>query len=146
MLGRVTASSVPESGTTTYNYPTGTGSCAGDPTVVCSKTDANGSTITYSYDLLNRLTQKSYSDGTPASVFIYDLGNITLGTQHFITSNVVGRLSIMCELVPGACQSTTGYSYDAMGRTVETLTHTSSSGSNVYSTSSNMTSLAISLR
>jgi RHS repeat-associated protein len=92
---------------------------------VLTKTDARNITTTSTYDALNRLTKKSYSDGvTPISLYVYDVENIEIGTQRFTTSNVVGRLSVICVDIPGTCQSMTAYSYDPMGRTSETLTNT----------------------
>jgi YD repeat-containing protein len=99
---------------------------------VLTKTDARNITTTSTYDALNRLTQKSYSDGvTPTSLFVYDVENITFGTpnfptQRFTTSNVVGRLSVTCVVVSAVCQSMTAYSYDPMGRIIETLSNTPS--------------------
>ena len=95
----------------------------------------------YTYDALNRLTKKTYSDGvTPIALYVYDTGNIYFSpTQRYTTSNVVGRLSIICQDIPGACQSMTAFSYDAMGRTIQTLNSTPSNPTTgaVYSTSAN---------
>jgi RHS repeat-associated protein len=114
-LSRLLTATNPESGTISYTYDADSN--------LTSKTDARSVMASYSYDALNRLTKKSYSDGvTPTSLFVYDTGNITFSTtQKYTTSNVVGRLSVICVDIPGACQSMTAYSYDPMGRTVETL-------------------------
>src|SRR5271154_2431072 len=37
-----------------------------------TRKDARGITTTYSYDALNRITQKVYTDGTPTVTFTYD--------------------------------------------------------------------------
>lgn len=60
MLGRELASATPEADTTTYTYPTGSGSCVGILALICTRTDANSTSSTYSYDALNRLTGKTY--------------------------------------------------------------------------------------
>jgi YD repeat-containing protein len=56
---------------------------------------------TYQYDALNRITQKSYSDGvTPNVRFGYDQASVTMGTQQFNITNSIGRLSWECTLSP----------------------------------------------
>lgn len=105
-----------------------------------ARTDARGIKTSYLYDSLNRLTSKSYSDGiTPTSLFVYDTENIFFSsTERFTTANVTGRLSVICVDIPGACQSMTAYSYDAMGRIKETLNNTPLNSTNptVYTVSS----------
>jgi YD repeat-containing protein len=95
---------------------------------VKTKTDARGITTSYGFDGLDRLTSKSYSDGMTAKVlYVYDTNNITFSsTQKFTTSNVIGRLSVICVDIPGACQSMTAYSYDLLGRTNQALSITPS--------------------
>jgi RHS repeat-associated protein len=121
-LARLTSSANPETGTIGYSYDANGN--------VSTKTDARNVTTTSTYDALNRLTKKSYSDGvTPTSLFVYDVENITFGTpnfptQRFTTSNVVGRLSVICVTIPSGCPSMTAYSYDPMGRIIETLNNT----------------------
>ncbi|HKC66041.1 MAG TPA: RHS repeat-associated core domain-containing protein, partial [Pyrinomonadaceae bacterium] len=67
------------------------------------KTDARGVITTYIYDRLNRVTTRSYSDGTPAVTYQYDTAGI---------SNSKGRLTSVISSV-----STTSYGqYDALGR------------------------------
>lgn len=74
-LSRVTSVSTPESGTINFYYTTAqAGYCSGDPKEVCRKTDAKGVTATYTWDALNRITQKSYSDSTPTVSYLYDQG------------------------------------------------------------------------
>lgn len=76
-LGRVTSAASPESNTTQLFYTTATGGlCSGDSSAVCRRTDARNITVTYSYDELNRPTQQSYSDSTPAATFTYDLASL----------------------------------------------------------------------
>jgi RHS repeat-associated protein len=109
-LSRLTSETNPESGTVTYFY-TGTGGapCSGDPSDVCSKTDARGIITTYAYDALNRLTRKSYSDSTPESDYTYD-ANTVWGLS---LQNTKGRLVEEAE-----SNAKRVFSYDAAGRVV----------------------------
>ncbi len=146
-LSRLIQAYNPESGwvcygTTPSNAPANGSNCTpsydGDGNLT-ARTDERGIKTSYAYDTLNRLTSKSYSDGTtPTSLFVYDTENITFGSSHYTTTNVVGRLSVICADIPGACQSMTAYSYDAMGRITETLNGTplNQSNSTVYTVSS----------
>jgi RHS repeat-associated protein len=75
---------------------------------------------TYAYDALNRLTQKSYSDGvTLPALFGYDQTNITMGSQQFTIAHSVGRLSWTCVESSSTCLTMSALSYDPMGRTAE---------------------------
>lgn len=142
-LSRLTSATNPETGKIGYTYDANGN--------VMSRTDARGITTSYGYDTLNRLTSRTYSDGvTPTALYVYDTNNISFSpTQKFTTSNVKGRLSVICVNIPGACQSMTVYSYDSMGRTIETLTSTPSNPttgavyevSAAYDLAGNMTSL-----
>jgi YD repeat-containing protein len=65
-LSRMTQSNTPEGGTTSFYFTTSGGAlCANNTQRVCRKTDARGITTTYTYDGLDRLTGKSYSNGAP---------------------------------------------------------------------------------
>ena len=79
-----------------------------------NQTGSSTVTATYSYDTLNRLTQKSYSDGTTTSAFFAYDGS---GWWGITQTNVVGRLM---EAWNGtSCCSVGGaqiFSYDPMGR------------------------------
>jgi RHS repeat-associated protein len=107
MLSRVTASTTPETGTTNFYYTTAGGSlCTGDPSEICRRTDARSITTTYSYDVLNRLTSKSYSDGTATANYYYEQTSYNgLGI-----SNGKGRRTGMSD---GSGQ--TAWSYDSNG-------------------------------
>ncbi|MFY9531631.1 MAG: RHS repeat-associated core domain-containing protein [Candidatus Acidiferrales bacterium] len=111
-LSRLTSSATPEAGTTTLFYTTSSGAlCSGNPAAVCRRTDARSITTTYSYDALNRLTSKVYSDSTPAEIYIYDVSS----TDGATISNPKGRL------VKAAISSVgvaTISSFDAVGRVV----------------------------
>ena len=122
-LSRLTSKAEPESGTTYYCYsvvssgsacsggsPTGT-LCSGDLGEVCARTDARGITTYYAYDPVNRLTSRTYSDGTPTAYFLYDLTSawgVTL-------PNGLGRLS---EKYTGNPFVASIFGYDPVGRIV----------------------------
>jgi RHS repeat-associated protein len=97
-LSRKTSETTPEAGSISYSY---TG-CSGDPSNVCSETDARGITTTYTYDALNRLKSKSYSNGQGSVTYSYDQG----GSSAF----AMGRLTEMSD--PSGSES---YTYDADG-------------------------------
>jgi len=63
-LGRLTSETHPESATTSYTY-----NANGN---VATRTDARGVVVTSGYDALNRVTSRTYSDGTPSATFGYD--------------------------------------------------------------------------
>src|SRR5262249_4402028 len=130
-LSRLITSSNPESGTICYGVwqspPPGT-----DLGTVCKNGyDANGNllkktapapnqtgtltvTTTYTYDALNRLTQKSYSDGTTKSAyFSFDVAP----AWGVPVSNIVGRLTWLHSDLTGP-RGGSIFSYDSMGRVV----------------------------
>ena len=93
-LGRLTSATNPESGTVSYSYDN-----SGN---LLTKTDARSIVSTYVYDALNRVTNRTYSDSTPAVTYNYD-PNIANGK---------GRLAAVSSIV-----STYTYSsYDSLGR------------------------------
>ncbi|HMD96193.1 MAG TPA: hypothetical protein VKM93_02530, partial [Terriglobia bacterium] len=122
MLSRLTSAQTPESGTTSYYYTNSSGAqCSGNPSAVCRRTDARSITTAYSYDALNRLTSKSYSDGTPLASFFYDQAPSSWPAWTGISfSNAKGRLVLACTAsASGTCsspQTAVAYSYDAAGR------------------------------
>lgn len=108
-LKRLTSATNPESGTVTYAYD--------DNGNLSTKTDARSIVATHVYDALNRVTSRSYSDGTPTVTYAYDTAGIT---------NSKGRLTSVSSSV-----STYNYGgYDAMGRVSE---GTQTLGSQTYS-------------
>lgn len=113
MLGRTTTSVVPESGTTTYTYPNGSGSCAGIATLVCGRTDANATLTTYSYDALNRPTGRTYSGSS--------IGNRTPSVTYYYDQTSYNGLTISNGNGPRTGMSdgsgATAWSFDGMGRT-----------------------------
>jgi len=121
-LSRLTQSSNPESGYTCYGTtggvkPNGTNCTAGYDAGgnLQYKTDARGVTIQYSYDAWNRLTQKSYSDGTPTANYAYDGYDVTGIAITPAIPNARGRLSQSTVAVSNVLSS---FSYDSMGRTI----------------------------
>ena len=126
LLSRLTAAPNPESGTISYSYTISGSPCSGDLSNVCTRTDARGKTTTYSYDALNRLTSKSYSDSTPGVLYGYDAVAPTGCTLPTLTiTNGKGRRTGMCD---GSGQ--TAWSYDAVGNMmteVRTITSVSPS-------------------
>jgi YD repeat-containing protein len=131
----------PEAGTITYTYDNASNlhtKTAPAP----NQTGSNTVTTTYTYDALNRLTQKSYSDGTTISAFFaYDSG----GGWGVPQTNAAGRLA---EAWTGtSCCVTAGaeiFGYDPVGRVVlntqYTPTMSFATTSYTYDLAGNMTS------
>lgn len=117
-LSRLTSETNPESGTVTYGYDASghSGDLTSRVAPAPNQTGSNTVTTTYAYDLLHRLTQESYSDGTTRTVFFaYDQTSAWGNTL----TNTLGRLT---ERWNGqSCCATAGaeiFSYDPMGRVV----------------------------
>jgi RHS repeat-associated protein len=69
-------------------------------------------TTSYTYDSLHRLTQESYTDGTPTVTTYYDGATPTACTPPTLSAtNVIDRPSAMCD-----GSGATAWSYDSMGR------------------------------
>jgi RHS repeat-associated protein len=121
-LARLTSATNPESGNITYSY---------DPngnmlSKVAPKTNQTGTaqtTTSYTYDSLNRLTGKTYSNPTsPKDLYGYDGVALTgcPGPDAPTISgatNLVGRRSAMC-----GNKSSSAWSYDSMGRSLFEMT------------------------
>jgi len=109
-LSRLTSATNPESGTITYKYDSD-GACASPnsfPTLLVSKVDARGIRTCMQYETLNRVTQKSYSDGTGSVTFGYDDPNAWGRTL----TNTIGRL-VTIGTSDGQGEV---FSYDPLGR------------------------------
>jgi YD repeat-containing protein len=113
-LSRLTSASNPETGTIGYSYVDLNGAlCSGDVSLPCSKKDARNIRISYQYDALNRLTQKSYSNGDPTAQYFYDVlewpAGPACGTSWVSQCNIIGRLSWEQTVSPatGAIQTKT---------------------------------------
>jgi RHS repeat-associated protein len=116
-LGRVTQVTTPEGGTETYNYVNDDGTmCSGGPSNVCKRVDSRGIATRYQYDSLNRLTKKTYSDGTPTAVFNYQ------ETSAFgvTLANTAGRpSSVYTQDGTGKILTGEVFSYDAEGNVID---------------------------
>lgn len=106
----------PESGTINYTYD----SDGNVLTKVAPKPNQTGAltvTTTYAYDALHRLTQKSYNDGTTATVkYGYDavaLSGCATAPPSLTILNGKGRRTAMCE-----ASGATSWSYDPEGATL----------------------------
>jgi RHS repeat-associated protein len=105
-LGRVVTQTTPEAGTTNYAF-TNSGFCASDLTLPCTTTDALSVTSTYSYDALNRITGKSYSDSTASVTYSYDQSSY----NGLTISNGKGNRTGMSD-----GSGATAWSFDSVGR------------------------------
>ena len=114
MLGRALSSTTPEAGTIAYAYPTGSGSCAGVLTSVCTRTDANGTSSTYTYDALNRLTGKTYGGSTIGT------GTASVGYSYDQTSynglTITNGVGLRTGMSDGS--GATAWSFDGTGHTL----------------------------
>src|SRR6266851_1680879 len=130
-LSRLTSASNPESGTTSYTYDAN-GNVITRTAPAPNQAGSATVTTTYTYDALNRLTQKSYSDGTtPMAGFVYDR-DTGWGAQNLIgrllyysnattatvsSYDAMGRVTFQYQCVPPNCNSAfrTDYSYNYLG-------------------------------
>ena len=86
-----------EANTVSYSYAASGNPCNGAPSAPCSRTDARNISTTYAYDTVNRLTSKTYSDGTPTAQYYYDSASVW-GEN---TTNAKGRL-VLAQTAGGA--------------------------------------------
>jgi RHS repeat-associated protein len=121
-FSRLLTAANPESGTTTYAYPTTSAGCAANPGAVCTKTSPKPNqtgaltvVATFTYDALNRLTQKSFNDGsTPTVKYAYDAvapSGCTPAPPALTITNGIGRRTGMCDAAGAEA-----WAYDVMGR------------------------------
>jgi RHS repeat-associated protein len=122
-LGRKTYENTPEGGTVTYAYTAnGGGLCSGDPSNVCTRTDARGVVSTYTYDHANRLTGVAYT--IPSGQSIATMPNVCTTVPNGTAANVceyydqggasafaTGRLTEMVDAT-----GSESYNHDANGR------------------------------
>jgi RHS repeat-associated protein len=113
----------PENGTICYGTKSGstcTDSYDGNGNLL-NRIDNAGRSTTYTYDAVNRLHTKSYSDGTPGVTFTYDAASsacppATPGTQGTPAYNV-GRVTQVTTVAGGNSPATSeNLRYDALGR------------------------------
>ncbi len=144
-LGRLLSAAVPESGVTCYGHGDGTlAGCQNDGYDANGnlqyKTDARGITVNYSYDALNRLTNKYFSGSATVPGFNFTYGWDTVNPA---VANGIGRLLYTLN----GQGETEQYWYDAMGRVTSqsvyllSAPHTAVNASAVYDLAGNMTDL-----
>ncbi|MGH9482442.1 MAG: hypothetical protein ACRD1L_10180, partial [Terriglobales bacterium] len=110
-LGRMTAETNPETGTTSYVFDSACSlSSAGD---LVQRTDAAGNVACYAHDALHRITQITYPSGpnaaaTPTKTFVYDAATVD-GTAM---QNAAGRLA---EAYTGSPVTDRGFNYPNPG-------------------------------
>jgi RHS repeat-associated protein len=137
-LSRLTSASNPESGTINYTYDANTNLF----TKIAPAPNQTGSatlTTTYTYDTLNRLVTKSYSDGEiDRPTYYYDIPPSWAGARQ----NAIGRMAAWTTI---NCL-TMLYDYDSIGRPVGRLEYQPSDCNaghpiqNTYDLMGNMTS------
>jgi RHS repeat-associated protein len=116
-LSQLLTASNPESGSFSYAYDND-GNVQTKTAPLPNQTGASTVITTYSYDVLNRLTQKSYNDGsTPTVKFGYDavaLAGCTTGPPAMTDGNPAGYRTAMCD-----GSGAVSWSHDAMGRPLQ---------------------------
>src|ERR1044072_8569103 len=117
-LKRLTSATNPESGTISYGYDNN-----GNLT---SKVDARSITTSFAYDLLNLVTSRSYSDGTPAVTYTYDAAGVSnskgrltsvsssVSADNITAYDVLGRVTAGNQITDGQTYSMS-YSYNLAG-------------------------------
>ena len=86
-LGRLTSVTTPEAETDSLFYDSDSACSGSYPGQLVKKLDARGVRTCYQYnDPLSRLTQKSYSDGTPTVTYAYDQGGAPAFALGALTS------------------------------------------------------------
>jgi RHS repeat-associated protein len=109
-LARLTSATEPESGATTYTHDVNGN--------MVTRQDARSITTTYTYDDLNRVLSKTYSDGTPTANFGYDESSVTLGSWTSPSLGApVGRPTHTKTMSGSTLLTATVQDYDPMGRT-----------------------------
>ncbi|KAF0243738.1 MAG: RHS repeat-associated core domain-containing protein, partial [bacterium] len=116
-LGRLINANVPESGSISYNYDAASN--------LLARTDARAITTTYTYDSLNRIKTKNYSDSTPDVSYFYDVVPSALPTGVFLPpnfsfQNTLGRATGMATPTTTNQNATAWFhTYDVGGRTTK---------------------------
>jgi RHS repeat-associated protein len=148
-LSRLTSATNPESGNITYTYDAN-GYVLSKTSPMPNKIPADTSspqtlTISYSYDALNRVTLKTYSDGATPVRYGYDgvaLTGCTLTPPTITDTNPVGRRTSMCsdgtssswalDITSGVGWKTT--EKKTIGSVTQTITAQSNFGGVLYQT------------
>jgi YD repeat-containing protein len=129
-----TGSTTFPNGAITYTYDLN-GNLASKLAPQAGQTGTSQTTTNYTYDVLNRLTTKSYLNPNTGTVFYaYDGGSLSCPRPPVpsITSptNLIGRRSAMCSGF-----SASAWSYDPMGRVLVDKRTNSGSAAKTYATS-----------
>jgi len=110
-LSRLTQATNPESGIISYSYDAN-GNLISKTAPAPNQTGSATVATTQTYDALNRITSKTYSNGTPGVYYYYDQstwGGLTL-------TNPIGRFT-SAGTFDGTCWlASSGFSYDPMSR------------------------------
>lgn len=114
-LSRLRTAANPESGTVSYTYD--------DNGNLLTKQDARSITTTLSYDGINRVTAKTYTDGTPRVDYFYDTQNLPGGAPSFDRGYAKGRLVASTY---GGGSAGTYRGYDAAGGVLRQIQQTDS--------------------
>ncbi len=116
-LKRLISSSNPESGTISYSYD--------DNNNLNEKTDprllpdqVTHIKTTNVYDALNRISSRTYNDGTPAANYFYDNQVLPTGAPALERGTNVGGL---LAVTYGSGSAGTYYGFDAVGRTIQSV-------------------------
>ena len=120
-FSRVLTANNPESGTITYKYDADTNCSTPNsyPSLLISKIDARSIRTCLQYDVLDRATQKNYSNGDSAVAYSYDSG-----------TNGIGRRTGMTD-----ASGSSNWTYEVMGRVASeshTISGISKTISNLY--------------
>src|ERR1041385_4000664 len=114
-LKRLTSATNPENGSAGYTYDNNGN--------LLTRTDARGVVTTIAYDVLNRPTAKTYSDGTPNIAYFYDSQSLPAGAPTFNRGYSTGRL-VAVTYGGGSAGNYVGF--DALGRTLRKYQQTDS--------------------
>lgn len=130
-LSRLKTADNPESGVINYKYD--------DNGNLIQKTDARSITTNYSYDALNRVTVRDYSDATPDVIYTYDnltnaKGNLTKVMNGILSGGVIanpfsiteyqqfdimGRVKQSQQTTDGTAYNPSEYKYNLSGAMIE---------------------------
>jgi YD repeat-containing protein len=116
-LSRLTQSLNPEVGLNVYTYPSASNPCASSAAVPCTRTDGRGVTTSYTYDALNRVLSKAYSDvATATSCYQYDSASVANGIGRLASAWTQRASAGACSMSAVFLTKRSNIVYDAMGR------------------------------
>jgi RHS repeat-associated protein len=120
-LARLISITNPESGTISYQYDVNGN--------LSQRTDARGVVTTNVYDALNRVTSRTYSDGTPSESYVYDSLSVenskgklvsassSVSSTHYDEFDSLGRVKRTRQVTDGYTH-TMSYEYDLAGNMI----------------------------